>query len=27
VQVDFLQEHTLIRDLSAYRVDGFSPSP
>ena len=27
VQVDFLQEHELIRDLSAYRVDGFSPSP
>ena len=27
VQVDFLQEHALIRDLSAYRVDGFSPSP
>lgn len=26
VQVDFLQEHELIRDLSAYRVDGFSPS-
>lgn len=27
VQIDFLQEHELIRDLSAYRVDGFSPSP
>lgn len=27
VQIDFLQEHALIRDLSAYRVDGFSPSP
>lgn len=27
VQVDFLQEHELIRDLSAYRIDGFSPSP
>lgn len=27
VQVDFLQEHALIRDLSAYRIDGFSPSP
>lgn len=27
VQLDFLQEHALIRDLSAYRVDGFSPSP
>lgn len=26
VQIDFLQEHELIRDLSAYRVDGFSPS-
>ena len=27
VQIDFLQEHELIRDLSAYRIDGFSPSP
>jgi transposase len=27
VQIDFLQEHALIRDLSAYRIDGFSPSP
>lgn len=27
VQVDFLQEHELIRDLSAYRIDGFIPSP
>lgn len=27
VQLDFLQEHELIRDLSAYRVDGFTPSP
>jgi hypothetical protein len=26
VQVDFLQEHELIRDLRAYRIDGFSPS-
>jgi hypothetical protein len=24
VQIDFLQEHALIRDLSAYRVDGFT---
>jgi transposase len=27
VQIDFLQEHELIRDLSAYHIDGFSPSP
>jgi hypothetical protein len=27
VQLDFLQEHALIRDLSAYRIDGFSPLP
>ena len=24
VQVDFLQEHELIRDLSAYRIDAFT---
>jgi hypothetical protein len=24
VQIDFLQEHALIRDLSTYRVDGFT---
>ena len=27
VQVDFLQEHELIRDLSAYRTDGFTLLP
>jgi transposase len=27
VQIDFLQVHELIRDLSAYRIEGFSPSP
>ena len=27
VQIDFLQEHELIRDLSAYRIDGFTPLP
>jgi len=27
VQIDFLQEHELIRDLSAYRVDGFTHLP
>ena len=27
VQIDFLQEHALIRDLSAYRVDGFTHLP
>jgi len=27
VQVDFLQEHELIRDLSAYRIDGFTLLP
>jgi transposase len=27
VQIDFLQEHELIRDLSAYRIDGFTHLP
>jgi len=27
VQVDFLQEHELIRDLTAYRIDGFTHLP
>ena len=27
VQVDFLQEHELIRDLSAYHIDAFNQSP
>lgn len=27
VQIDFLQEHALIRDLSAYRIDGFTNLP
>ena len=27
VQIDFLQEHELIRDLSAYRIDGFTNLP
>ena len=27
VQVDFLEQHELIRDLSAYRIEGFSHLP
>jgi hypothetical protein len=27
MQVDFLQEHALIRDLGAYRIDAFTHLP